>query len=70
MPKSEIETRIEKLPESLRKEVLDYVDFLLIKYKEKAVKKKKFTFDWEGGLADLKKKFSSVKLQHKALEWR
>ncbi len=27
-------------------------------------------FDWEGGLSEIKKKFSSVELQHKALERR
>ncbi|KCZ71820.1 Protein of unknown function (DUF2281) [Candidatus Methanoperedens nitroreducens] len=32
--------------------------------------KKKFRFDWEGGLSELKKKYTSVELQHKALEWR
>jgi len=33
-------------------------------------KEKKFKFDWEGGLSDLKEKFTSVGLQHKALEIR
>jgi len=30
----------------------------------------KFKFDWEGGLSEIGKKFTSVGLQHKALEWR
>jgi hypothetical protein len=30
----------------------------------------KFKFDWEGGLSDLKEQYTSVELQHKALEWR
>lgn len=33
-------------------------------------KKCKFKFDWEGGLSNLKEKYTSVELQHKALEWR
>lgn len=33
-------------------------------------KQKKFKFDWKGGLSDLKEKFTSVELQHKALEIR
>ena len=33
-------------------------------------KKEGFKFNWEGGLSELKNKFSSVELQHKALEWR
>lgn len=33
-------------------------------------KKSKFKFDWEGGLSNLKEKYTSVELQHKALECR
>jgi hypothetical protein len=42
---------------------------LLKKYKT-TTKKKKFTLDWTGGLSSLKKDYSSVELQHKAMEWR
>ncbi len=69
MQRSVIKERLEELPEDLRKEVLDYIDFLLHKYKKKT-KKRKFKFDWEGGLSELKEKYTSVELQHKALEWR
>jgi hypothetical protein len=65
----EIKDKIELLPENLKKEVLDYIEFLLKKYKT-GTKKKKFTLDWAGGLSSLKKKYSSVELQHKAIEWR
>lgn len=64
-----VKEKIEELPEDLRKEVFDYIEFLLQKHNKKA-KRKKFKFDWEGGLSELKKKYSSVELQHKALEWR
>jgi hypothetical protein len=70
MYEREIETKVQKLPENLKKEVLDYIDFLLEKYQGKKVRKRKFTFDWEGGLSDIKDEFTSVELQHKALEWR
>ena len=70
MYEKEIELKIQKLPEDLRREVLDYVEFLLNKYKEREKAKNKLGFDWEGGLSDLKEKFTSVKLQHKSLEWR
>ncbi|MGH7595812.1 MAG: hypothetical protein ACREOI_05635 [bacterium] len=33
-------------------------------------RRKKFKFDWEGELSDLADEFSSVELQHKAVEWR
>lgn len=63
-------TKIRELPEDLRREVLDYIEFLLEKYKGKEIKPKEFKFDWEGGLSDIREKFTSVELQHKALEWR
>jgi hypothetical protein len=66
-----IEERIQELPNDLKKEVLDYVEFLLNKYKSKDIKKAdSFKFDWEGGLSDANIKISSVDLQHKALDWR
>ena len=68
--KSEIiKARLEELPEDLRREVLDYIEFLLQKYSIKT-EKRGFRFDWEGGLSHLKEKYTSVELQHKALEWR
>jgi len=70
MYEKEIEMKIRKLPEELRKEVLNYMNYLLKKYKVKKPKTKKFSFDWEGGLSGLRKKFTSVELQHKASEWR
>ena len=70
MYEKEIELKIRELPEDLRREVLDYMEFLLKKYKDKENKAKGFKFDWEGGLSELREKFSSVELQHRALEWR
>lgn len=64
-----IKVKLEELPEDLEKEVLDFIEFLLLKYGKKN-EKRKFKFDWEGGLSDLKDKYTSVELQHKALEWR
>ncbi|MFQ6042559.1 MAG: DUF2281 domain-containing protein [Candidatus Poribacteria bacterium] len=65
-----IEVEMRKLPEDLKREVLDYMAFLLSKYQNRKMTQKKFKFDWEGGLKDLKEKFTSVELQHKSLEWR
>lgn len=64
-----IKVKLEELPDDLRKEVLDYIEFLLQKY-HKQERKEKFRFHWEGGLSELKEKYTSVELQHKALEWR
>lgn len=70
MNTKEIESKIRKLPKHLIPEIEDYIDFLLDRYTDTKINKKKFLFDWEGGLADLKEKFSSVELQHKVTEWR
>jgi hypothetical protein len=64
-----IKSRLEELPEDLKKEVLDYIEFLLQKYGGKTGKKR-FRFDWEGGLSNLRDRYTSVELQHRALEWR
>lgn len=69
MYEKKIETKMQRLSEDLRKEVLDYAEFLLSKYQGKKTEKK-LKFDWEGGLSEMKEKFTSVKLQHKATEWR
>ena len=68
----EVEILINKfqdLPQSAKQELLDFLDFLSFRYK-KAEKPggEKFSFDWEGGLNELKD--SSVGLQHKATQWR
>ena len=70
MYENEIEVKLQKIPEDLRREVLDYMEFLLKKYKGTESKAKRFRFDWEGGLSEIREKFTSVELQHKVLEWR
>jgi len=70
MHEKEIEEKMKKLPENLRREVLDYVDFLLSKYQGRENSRGRFKFDWEGGLSEIREEFTSVQLQHKALEWR
>jgi hypothetical protein len=53
----------------LKKEVVDFIDFLTKKHQEpKALGN--FNFSWEGGLSELKDEYSAVELQHKAAEWR
>lgn len=70
MHEKKIAVKMQKLPEDLKREILDYVDFLLSKYQDREAARKKFKFDWEGGLSELKEKFNSVELQHRALEWQ
>jgi hypothetical protein len=61
--------KLKEMPPELQKEAMDYIEFLMHKYKTKKPSEK-FGFDWEGGLSELKGKYTSVKLQHKALDWR
>ena len=64
-----IERKFNELPNDLKKEVLNFIDFLITKKKRKIVSSR-FNFDWEGSLSDIKNKYSSVNLQHKSMEWR
>ena len=62
-----IEEKIKKLPPDLQQEVQDFVDFLAEKHRPR--KRVKLKLDWRGGLRDLRDQYTSVELQHKALEW-
>ena len=64
-----IKAKIDKLPTNLKQEVLNYIDFLLEKSKNRK-NKENFTFTWEDALSELRNEYTSVELQHKAMEWR
>lgn len=66
----QIEQKIRQLPGYLLPQIMDYVDFLLNKHGQLKQQTKAFAFDWEGGLANLSDQFSSVELQHQAMDWR
>jgi hypothetical protein len=70
MIEQKIEFMFQKLPFYLKKEALNYIEFLFNKHRTNMMDKKKFKFDWEGGLTDVKDKMTSVQLQHKAMDWR
>lgn len=70
MHEERIETKIQELPEEVRRQVLDYIEFLSNKYRSKQSSAEKFSFDWEGELSEIGEEFTSVALQHNALEWR
>ena len=70
MHEDEIAIKVLALPEELKREVLDFTDFLLTRQLGKKARKEKFKFDWEGGLADIGEDISSVELSHRAMEWR
>ncbi len=59
---------VEKVPPELEPEVKDFVEFLLSKRASRECRKP--TFDWAGGLKELKSKYTSVELQHEIAGWR
>ena len=64
-----IEQKFNALPNDLKKEAVDFIDFLMTKRRSKLVSDK-FGFTWEGSLSEFKEKFNSVDLQHQSTEWR
>ena len=64
-----INDKLESLPNYLKREVLDYIEFLKNRYKIHG-KKEHFSFIWEGGLKDIKEQFNAVQLQHKLRDYR
>ncbi|MBF0230323.1 MAG: DUF2281 domain-containing protein [Desulfamplus sp.] len=66
-----LERKLNALPEELRREVFDFIDFIMTKATNIDTKKSgNFNFTWEGGLLEYQDKYSSVELQHKSMEWR
>lgn len=70
MDSKELQRKIKTIPPQLIPEVIDYIEFIVNKYGHINRTKKNIKFDWAGGLSNLSKKYSSVNLQHKSLEWR
>jgi len=63
-----IEQKVKKLPKDLQREVMDFIDFLLLKKAHKNKKTPKL--DWIGGLKEYRDQVTALELQKKALEWR
>ncbi len=60
---------MEKLPPEVKREAMHYIEFLMSKY-QKRPKRRPPTFSWAGALADVRERYTSVDLQHRASEWR
>ena len=69
MNREPIEVKFDKLPEHLKREVIDFIEFLAKRH-EVSGRSSSFNFAWEGGLSKLKGEYGAVELQHKAAEWR
>lgn len=63
-----LEEMIKQLPEGLRQEAEDFVQFLLEKREKK--QGRKLRQDWAGALKEFRDQYTSLELQKKALEWR
>ncbi|MEI6842111.1 MAG: DUF2281 domain-containing protein [Methanomicrobiales archaeon] len=59
--------KIRNLPPDLQKEVIEYIHHLELRANRTDTQK--FRFEWEGSLAHLKDRYTSVQLQHKVLDW-
>ncbi len=61
--------KIDALPPGLQQQVEDFVDFVRMKHEPTG--RAPLRLDWRGALADLRDEYTSVELQHKALQlWR
>jgi hypothetical protein len=63
---SRLEELIKELPLEFHQEVEDFVELLLLKKECKPIGVLKL--DWHGALRHLRDKYTSVELQHKAME--
>lgn len=63
-----LEEVLRQLPAELQQEVLDFAEFLLAKRAPKQYVRPQL--DWIGAARDFADVYTSVDLQHKALEWR
>ena len=63
-----LEEAIKSLPPDMVKEVEEFIRFLMRKRAKNT--KEKPRLNWRGALKHLRDKFTSVELQHEALDWR
>ncbi len=66
MSKDTLIAKYETLPATAQKQVETFIEFLSKTSSPKPARssKRRFKLDWAGGLADLKKQFTAVELQH------
>ena len=72
MSKDTLIAKYEALPGVAQKQVETFIEFLSQRTPTKPGRatKRRFKFDWAGGLADLKSQFTAVELQHHLNELR
>jgi len=72
MSKDALIAKYETLPGTAQRQVETFIEFLskTTPAKTRRSTKRRFKFDWAGGLEDLKKQFTAVELQHHLNEMR
>ena len=65
---STIVEKIRQLPPELQKEVIHFIDSLLMPKKSKREKRPKL--EWIGGLKAYRNQYTALELQKKASDWR
>ena len=72
MSKDTLIAKYETLPAGAQKQVETFIEFLSQTATPKSTRsaKRRFKFDWAGGLADLQGRFTAVELQHHLNELR
>ena len=72
MSKDALIAKYETLPATAQRQVETFIEFLSQTSSPKPPRstKRRFSFDWAGGLADMKDRFTSVELQHRINELR
>ena len=72
MSRDTLIAKYETLPAVAQKQVETFIEFLSQTSPTKPMRstKRHFKFDWAGGLADLKRRFTAVELQHHLNELR
>jgi hypothetical protein len=72
MSRDTLIAKYETLPVVAQKQVETFIEFLSQRAPAKRVRatKRRFKFDWACGLADLKRRFTAVELQHHLNELR
>ena len=64
-----IEAKLRRLPPERRKEAMAYIDRLLEEGTTESGPRSRGPYVSRGSLADVSEKYSSVELQHHALDW-
>ncbi len=65
----DIKKMIDGLPDDLKNEVFDFVEFIIEKKYKTHAGPKRLSLKWAGGLEEYKNKFTSLELQKKSMDW-